>query len=724
MRSNVDAVVHAAADRAAERAAEEWRARPAGRALLAGGAGSTPRRPRCRSRTRAEVRAWQGDVFELVRSEAGGRRTTARFASLGVNGAGLVVMLAVFAQTGGLTGAEVAVAGGTTAAGQRILEALLGDQAVRTLAARAREMLLERARARCSPVRRSASRPCSPRSRRSPTPRSGCARPCGASSRRDEPRARSAPERARRGRAARRGAAGRRGGRARPAPWSRAPVSALGHWAGRDRRRARRSDRRRQVHAVQRAGRAASSRAPACAARPRRRRPRRSRPESITRCWTGSTSAHGTRSTPVRPRAWCCSTCRTSTRSRRAHRAEVDRLVRVVDLLVWVVDPQKYADASLHEGYLRPLAGHAAAMLVVLNQVDLLAGQGDRAREDLRRVLGGYGLGDVPVLARVRSDRRGHASSCAPRSRSASAAGRPRWHAWRPTSEAVVRATPRGRGRRARRRHRPARARAARRRARGRRRAPGRGARRRTRPPAPRRARGGVPWTAWLRRLRPDPLRRLGIGREPQEQARTSLPPASPVQRAQVDSALRTIAVQAATGLPDPWPALARRAATANESELADRLDQAVAGADLRMAAAPRWWHAARWLQRGFAVVTARRRPVARRARGPGLPAARRRRPDAGRTWHARAHGAARRRRCSWPSSSRRSRASPTAGARAAVRRRARRALDERIEHVADELVIAPLERELATHSELLQALAGEQRRGRLRRSAPQPVPS
>jgi hypothetical protein len=55
-------------------------------------------------------------------------------------------MLAVFAQTGGLTGAEIAVAGGTTAAGQRILEALLGDQAVRTLAARARELLLTRTR--------------------------------------------------------------------------------------------------------------------------------------------------------------------------------------------------------------------------------------------------------------------------------------------------------------------------------------------------------------------------------------------------------------------------------------------------------------------------------------------------------------------------------------------------------------------------------------------------
>ena len=146
VRSNVDAVVHAAADRAAERAATEWRAHPAGRALLADSSRLDSASPELLDRTREAVRAWQGDVFELVRNEAGSRRQTARFASLGVNGAGLVVMLAVFSQTGGLTGAEVAVAGGTTAAGQRILEALLGDQAVRTLAARAREMLLKRAR--------------------------------------------------------------------------------------------------------------------------------------------------------------------------------------------------------------------------------------------------------------------------------------------------------------------------------------------------------------------------------------------------------------------------------------------------------------------------------------------------------------------------------------------------------------------------------------------------
>jgi hypothetical protein len=146
VESSVDAVVYAAADRGAERAATAWRGRPAGRELLEGGARLDAASPELLARTREEVRAWQGQVFDLVSREAAGKRSTARIASLGVNGAGLVVMIAVFAHTGGLTGAEVAVAGGTSAVGQRVLEALLGDQAVRTLAARAREDLLARAR--------------------------------------------------------------------------------------------------------------------------------------------------------------------------------------------------------------------------------------------------------------------------------------------------------------------------------------------------------------------------------------------------------------------------------------------------------------------------------------------------------------------------------------------------------------------------------------------------
>ncbi|HEY0700870.1 MAG TPA: ABC transporter, partial [Micromonospora sp.] len=91
-----------------------------------------------------EVRAWQGRVLELVSREGASKRTRARLATFGTNGAGLVAMLAVFSATGGLSGAEVLIAGGTTAAGHKVLEAVFGDSAVRALAAQARTDLMER----------------------------------------------------------------------------------------------------------------------------------------------------------------------------------------------------------------------------------------------------------------------------------------------------------------------------------------------------------------------------------------------------------------------------------------------------------------------------------------------------------------------------------------------------------------------------------------------------
>jgi hypothetical protein len=144
VETSVDAVVLAAADRAAERAASEWRQLAAGRALLDAAPRLDAVSPELLERTKAEVRSWQGYVFELVRSEGESKRTTARLASLGVNGAGLTVMLAVFVSTGGLTGTEIVIAGGTSALSQKVLEAIFGDQAVRALAARARTDLLER----------------------------------------------------------------------------------------------------------------------------------------------------------------------------------------------------------------------------------------------------------------------------------------------------------------------------------------------------------------------------------------------------------------------------------------------------------------------------------------------------------------------------------------------------------------------------------------------------
>jgi len=144
VETGIESVVGTAADRAAERAAGLWSQHVAGRALLRGAPRLDGASAQLREALADEVRAWQGAVFDLVREEGASKRTTARLASLGVNGAGLTVMLAVFLQTGGLTGAEVVVAGGTSALSQKVLEAIFGDQAVRALAARARTDLMER----------------------------------------------------------------------------------------------------------------------------------------------------------------------------------------------------------------------------------------------------------------------------------------------------------------------------------------------------------------------------------------------------------------------------------------------------------------------------------------------------------------------------------------------------------------------------------------------------
>ncbi|SPT54076.1 Predicted GTPase [Actinomyces bovis] len=90
------------------------------------------------------VREWQGDVLALVRSEGADRRLTARVLSYGVNGIGLALMVLVFAHTGGLTGSEVGIVGGTAVLAQKVLEAVFGDQAMRSLAQRARQDLHDR----------------------------------------------------------------------------------------------------------------------------------------------------------------------------------------------------------------------------------------------------------------------------------------------------------------------------------------------------------------------------------------------------------------------------------------------------------------------------------------------------------------------------------------------------------------------------------------------------
>ncbi|MEV7717473.1 GTP-binding protein [Streptomyces sp. NPDC088184] len=75
------------------------------------------------------------------------------------------------------------------------------------------------------------------------------------------------------------------------------------------------------------------------------------------------------------------------------HREQVDRVLALVDAVIWVVDPEKYADAALHERYLRPLSGHAEITFVVLNQIDRLPGDAaDQVLDDLRRLLDEDGM--------------------------------------------------------------------------------------------------------------------------------------------------------------------------------------------------------------------------------------------------------------------------------------------------------------------------------------------
>jgi energy-coupling factor transporter ATP-binding protein EcfA2 len=144
----IEAVVLDQADRAAEHAEAAWHAEPAGAALLAvAGADLSRSSPGLRERTAAEVRAWQGAVLDLVRTEGPQRRGTARAIALGVNSLAVALMLAVFASTAFIpTGAELVVGGGTAAVGQKILEAVFGDQAARRLAEMARTDLHARLR--------------------------------------------------------------------------------------------------------------------------------------------------------------------------------------------------------------------------------------------------------------------------------------------------------------------------------------------------------------------------------------------------------------------------------------------------------------------------------------------------------------------------------------------------------------------------------------------------
>ncbi|WP_104117978.1 dynamin family protein [Arthrobacter sp. B1805] len=140
--SGLQTVIVEQAARADEATRRRWRSEHAGAVLLE----SLPpwRADDFSSEVAREIRDWQQDLLHLVQAEGADKRFTARMLSFGVNGIAVALMVVVFASTGGLTGGEIGIAGASAIAGQKLLEAVFGDDAVRRLTATARKNLSRR----------------------------------------------------------------------------------------------------------------------------------------------------------------------------------------------------------------------------------------------------------------------------------------------------------------------------------------------------------------------------------------------------------------------------------------------------------------------------------------------------------------------------------------------------------------------------------------------------
>ncbi|QDB79360.1 ABC transporter [Georgenia wutianyii] len=274
--------------------------------------------------------------------------------------------------------------------------------------------------------------------------------------------------------------------------------------------------------------------------------------------------------------------------TRSENRRVAARLAERVDALVWVLDPQKYADAVVHEEYLHPLREHASVSIVVLNQADRLAAEDlPGVLDHLRGILRQDGMGDVEIL--TTSARTGEGVA-ALRERLArlveeGRAARARLEAdvrtaarelaadQLPTGEvadeprevgALVAACAAAAG------------------AGEVRTAVERSYRRRAVQQT------GWPPLRWLARLRPDPLRRLHLER-PTDGA-TSLPAATPAQEAGVRTGVHDLAWTSTAGMADAWRARVTQRTEDRVPGLVDALDATIAREDLGAQRRPRWW--------------------------------------------------------------------------------------------------------------------------------------
>lgn len=282
-----------------------------------------------------------------------------------------------------------------------------------------------------------------------------------------------------------------------------------------------------------------------------------------------------------------------------SHHLEMDRLIKYADLLVWVLDPQKYADAAIHDRYIRPMASYSDVTLVVLNQIDRIPfEQRERALTDVRRILAEEGLPDVPVIgvsatrgdgvedlkrelaariraktsakARLSSDIAAAAAVMAQVGGSAEATGISATDrealdaalvecAGVPQLVEAIEASTRRRAA----------------------------------------LHTGWPFVRWMGRFGTDPLEELQLDGDLSlaSLARVSVPKAGNVQRASAELAIRDVAEKASTGLERPWREAVRDASSPAGVDIIGELDSALHATSVDIARPAAWWKIVHALQ-------------------------------------------------------------------------------------------------------------------------------
>jgi energy-coupling factor transporter ATP-binding protein EcfA2 len=141
MTTTLEALALRHATEAARRTATAWSERPEAASLVASNPALWSASGRFGPEIRERLDAWMRSIVDDVRAHAGRKRAVAQIAALGVNAVAIAVMLAVFVQTAGLTGAEVGIAAGTAFLNQKLLEAIFGEGAMSELINNARTRL-------------------------------------------------------------------------------------------------------------------------------------------------------------------------------------------------------------------------------------------------------------------------------------------------------------------------------------------------------------------------------------------------------------------------------------------------------------------------------------------------------------------------------------------------------------------------------------------------------